>query len=268
MCDIPRQRLQVLPIEPVHLEPFNWILQKTTSVHLEPFNWILQKTTSDSLNVQRLRYFGFGHLSATDDYKVIAKIEKKQQAEIFSSRANTWKTIQVPSDVEPFSEGFLFNEALHWISIKNFPNYSIDVVAFDLAKEEFRKIPLPTTLKNAAALSSFRGCLCVFDYAYNTAGSIYLWVMREYNMADAWTKLFNIKIPIPPENAVHILRPILVTETSTFLRLDMMINAAIESKLVRSVHHQEEKLETYMVSSGGLRIRDMIIFKESLLWLY
>ncbi|XP_062014059.1 F-box/kelch-repeat protein At3g23880-like [Rosa rugosa] len=234
----------------------------------------------DSLNMQSLCYFGFGYLSATGDYKVIVKIEladlRKKEAEIFSWRANTWKTIQVPYGLPFFGEGFLLNEALHWFKFKGL--YTVDIVAFDLAKEEFRRIPLHTTLDRqprgqcnvfapyGVAPSSFRGCLCTFDHA--NVSSIELWVMTEYDVADSWTKLFNIKLINPP-TYVYSLRPILVTETCIFLKSVLFIaGGGTESKLIR-VFHDEEKLETYMVSSGAdVRLRDMITFEESLLWLH
>ncbi|XP_050369189.1 F-box protein CPR1-like [Argentina anserina] len=118
---------------------------------------------------------------------------KEDPSEIFSMRADSWKRIQDP----PFSIVFdsvhpaLLNEALHWISMG-------DIVAFDLAKEEFRVMPCPVVddgRPQPPLVASFRGCLCVLFVPGDTdVGSLDLWIMREYGVAESWTKLFNLKV--------------------------------------------------------------------------
>ncbi|KAJ0960216.1 hypothetical protein J5N97_001959 [Dioscorea zingiberensis] len=38
------------------------------------------------------------------------------------------------------------------------------------------------------------GCLCVFGQADTNAGSMDMWVMREYDAGNSWTKLFKLKV--------------------------------------------------------------------------
>ncbi|XP_062000584.1 F-box protein CPR1-like isoform X3 [Rosa rugosa] len=159
--------------------------------------------------------FGFGYLLATDDYKVIANFkvsddyyvdeveeEKKgKEMHIFSSKANTWKRTEAPLDFDFDFEGTLSNEVLHW------PD-NFGIFAFDLAREEFRRMPLPIPGGEGEFryVRAFGDCLCAFDFAnLDTASSIDLWVMKKYGVADSWTKLFNLKVSDQPEKIPYCL---------------------------------------------------------------
>ncbi|XP_004296215.1 PREDICTED: F-box/kelch-repeat protein At3g23880-like [Fragaria vesca subsp. vesca] len=79
-----------------------------------------------------LLYYGFGYLSASDDYKVFTKFYDDDGLLIFSSKANIWKRTDAPAPLEYYPyQGILSNEALHWLHHRN------GICAFDLAKEEF-----------------------------------------------------------------------------------------------------------------------------------
>ncbi|PRQ33590.1 hypothetical protein RchiOBHm_Chr5g0059301 [Rosa chinensis] len=85
--------------------------------------------------------------------------------------------------------------------------------------------------------------------------------MREYDVAESWTKLFNLKVSNLP-NERYYLRPILVMETGTFLyKWTYTCGRGVDYKLIRS-GHEEEKLETYMFTRDR---PDMIEYEESLL---
>ncbi|XP_062015150.1 F-box protein CPR1-like [Rosa rugosa] len=212
-----------------------------------------------------LRFYGFGYVSATDCYKVIAKRrldprtdEDDGGALIFSSKPNIWKRIESPLFSKMAYKGTLVNEALHWLSYRDRV-----IIAFDLAKEELRTMPLPehNNVENFGYLGAFGSCLCVYDEAYIKSGSVDLWVMRDYGVADSWTKMFRLKVSDRPED-INYLKPILVTETSTFLLKGTFDSGRkLECKLIRS-GHENEQLETYMLSK---QIDNMLAYEESLL---
>ncbi|KAL6126318.1 hypothetical protein ACLB2K_074369 [Fragaria x ananassa] len=123
---------------------------------------------------------------------------------MFSWRANSWKRIEVPLFRDQLElgcscEGTVSNEALHWIQTFDEPSKEEAVLVFDLVKEEFRKIPLPT-LNNYDDFSTIlgvvsEGCLsvaCLYEIGPNWG--IELWVMKEYNVPESWTKLSTIYI--------------------------------------------------------------------------
>ncbi|PRQ30428.1 putative F-box associated interaction domain-containing protein [Rosa chinensis] len=147
-----------------------------------------------------LRYYGAGYLSATDDYKVFAASYDvngpTREMKMFSLRAHVWKTIQHPGHDKASDEGSLLNdEAIHW-SVGN------EILAFDFEQEEFRTVCLPDhhDIQDPFGVSYVgvsEGCLCVCGhrrgvYIYK---SVDFWVMREYDVCDSWTKLFNLSYP-------------------------------------------------------------------------
>ncbi|KAM5584122.1 F-box protein CPR1-like [Rosa sericea] len=232
---------------------------------------------------QCLLYYGFGYLSATDDYKVIANFEvfevsddnydgdevegKEKEMHIFSSKANIWKRTEAPLDsniAAPLHsnieyEGTLSNEALHWLE----PEDNLGVLAFDLAKEEFRRLPLPRILDgDFRELRAFGDCLCAFDCA-NV--DVDLWVMKEYGVADSWTKLFKLKVSDQPEEMVGWW-PVSVKEASTFLQKGTLCRGGgLVFDFIRSVH-TEENPEMHVLSRDT-DFREMIEYQETLLWL-
>ncbi|PRQ33615.1 putative F-box domain, galactose oxidase/kelch, beta-propeller, F-box associated interaction [Rosa chinensis] len=213
-----------------------------------------------------LWFYGFGYVSTIDDYKVIISFDvsgkKIAKAMVFSSRAKSWKTIEVPYH-PVFYLGNLFNEALHWrIYLHG------DIVAFDLAKEQFRTMSLPASLNyhhggvHISSLGSVGGCLCVIIQKNANDSCIDLWVMREYEVADSWTKLYNLKFSDQRE-WIADLRPVLATETSTFLEKWSHSYRGCKCELIR-IGLKEEKIETYMVRKEPFYV---IAYEESLLWL-
>ncbi|XP_062015025.1 F-box protein CPR1-like [Rosa rugosa] len=234
-----------------------------------PSTGFFKKLPHPDADVMSSNITGFGYISATDDYKILMGSSKKfcisarygevQKAKIwiFSSKSNSWKRIQdCQSPVCPkTTEGSLLNEAFHWLETSC-------VVAFDLADDKFRKVPLPVDFAADyfRRLGDFGGCLCVFGLADTTAGSLDLWVMREYDVGNSWTKLFNIKYTNQPER-IYYVNPIFVMETSTFLVINS--DSLTGVKLVRS-YHNEDKIEDIHYNED---IFSMIGYEESLLWL-
>ncbi|XP_024156358.1 F-box protein CPR1-like [Rosa chinensis] len=154
--------------------------------------------------------------------------------------------------------GTLLNEALHWLEM-----FDDVIVAFNLADEEFRTMPLPVVEDDYDGvyfrhLGDFGGCRCVFGKADTNAGSMDLWVMRESDVGNSWTRLFNLKLSNQPEQ-IYYVNPIFVMETSTFLEIHS--NSERRVKLVRSYHNEEKIEQTHMDRLS------MIGYEERLLWL-
>lgn len=95
-------------------------------------------------------FYGFGQVSNTDDYKIVFIKPVPGDfvnVHVFSLGTNSWKVIKAPSSSWTGcndGQGTLSNGAIHWVNYSN----PIDLlhptlVAFDLAAEEFRQVPLP-----------------------------------------------------------------------------------------------------------------------------
>ncbi|KAL6222687.1 hypothetical protein ACLB2K_006078 [Fragaria x ananassa] len=214
-------------------------------------------------------FYGVGYLSATDDYKVLVASydftelqlditeDMSSIVEMFSLRTHTWERIEssVGFDVEPYCQGTLSNDALHWL---NFYDEEHGIVCFDLAAKEFRGMWLPhfdNDGKSIRSLGVCEGCLCVSRYAEGVCDSVDLWVMKEYGVSDSWTTLFCLKVPDPPV-WLEFGRKLLVVECSTF---------AVEGcQLIRIDHKENRKVDQYMLK--GI-LMCMVEYEESLLWI-
>ncbi|XP_004289348.1 PREDICTED: F-box protein CPR30-like [Fragaria vesca subsp. vesca] len=168
-------------------------------------------------------YCGVGYLSATDDYKLFIAyldlVDCKVKVEMFSLTTHIWERLEAAGDSFDIgfivsSQGTLLNEALHWLNKQ--------IVCFDLAVKEFRRIPLPDFGHDGnmfCYLGLYEGCLCVLRYPLGVCYSVDFWVMREYGVSDSWTMLFSSKLSDPPEwgiiNWPYNSRKLMVVESST-----------------------------------------------------
>jgi F-box interacting protein len=224
-------------------------------------------------------YHGCGYLSATDDFKfLVARIEEeedeeededeeemKEEVDIFSWRAQAWKRIQVPKEKSIGRGGTLLNETLHWLC----EGRNNDILfAFDLAKEEFRRVPLPILDEHGKLFNGIRvslvGCLCLYrflnaEYLTENCSFIDLWVMREYNVGDSWTKLCRLKFSNVPKRVLY-LNPLLVMEDSIVVRKRA---GTIHAEGIR-IGYNGEVLATNVVKDGSCYEME---YEESLLWL-
>ncbi|XP_062010538.1 F-box protein CPR1-like [Rosa rugosa] len=153
---------------------------------------------------------GFGHVSDTDDYKVVLRgnLTSWGEVSIFSLRAQTWKSIKSPMNGTLQRKGLLFREALHWLALERYTpapreyfEIPIALFAFDLAKEGFRKMQVPSILNVTHKCQlgvSCEGCLYIMRYnrLFEHQGIYYVvdfWVMREYGNSDSWTRSLSLK---------------------------------------------------------------------------
>ncbi|PRQ60386.1 putative F-box domain-containing protein [Rosa chinensis] len=161
-------------------------------------------------------YYGFGQVSASDDYKlvVIPNLGAFMEVQVFSVRANCWKVVKAPylSPYRPWSEelGTYSNGAIHWVSNREPGIFEPPVYAFDLANEEFREMPLPVLSRNedGVEMTQIRtqvllgGCLCVmFQDVMPQDANKYteFWVMKEYGRPESWVKLFGFNLHDLPD---------------------------------------------------------------------
>ncbi|KAK9949275.1 hypothetical protein M0R45_004808 [Rubus argutus] len=224
---------------------------------------------------------GFGYVSATDDYKVVVLDHFRNSTtpvDMYSSKANSWKRIESephfsPEDYFPQPKGMFLNEALHWLD--RGPGDKPTVIAFDLAKEKFREMPLPLLKQDDEAGVLYSelgvlsgGCLCVACYDdVLFGGFIHVWVMMDYDVRESWTELVKVVDD-------QLRTPFVYWETSILMlseQTEEEENPEWNQELVR-FDHKEDKLDKVAVCSGRYSLEvgyvDMIKYDESLLWLH
>ncbi|PRQ35079.1 putative F-box domain-containing protein [Rosa chinensis] len=189
----------------------------------------MTKSTEEKKNCSFL-YHGFGQVSSTDDYKLVftkPALGDFVEVHVFSLRANVWKVIKSPSSLTGWidGQGAVSNGAIHWVNYPTGGKIEPTMVAFDLAEEEFRQVPLPVFNQNEddTHVTCVRthvllgGCLGVWSadpYGYRT-----FWVMREYDVPESWVKLIQLgRDDLPDEfTSCPSWEPSFVTEGGTVM---------------------------------------------------
>ncbi|XP_021749694.1 F-box protein At3g07870-like [Chenopodium quinoa] len=155
--------------------------------------------------------YGFGYVTMLDDYEIVNVefVEGMQDAEmvvsVYSLRSKEWRHKFVEKrldfDKQPwaFSKfvGELVKETLYWGMIVGKEGaLKKCIFAFDLAKEEFRIMPLPKTnlgdddgvRRWGFGLCSINDCL--FAWGKYDDGHLELWKFKEHGGVESWTKLW------------------------------------------------------------------------------
>ncbi|KAL6200611.1 hypothetical protein ACLB2K_030392 [Fragaria x ananassa] len=222
--------------------------------------------------------YGFGHVMATDEYKLVFFELLDLAVHIFSTRDMSWKVIRAPHSSFPGYGMSIFtprssfpeyngvpllvsNGACHWV--RNWvPEPAI--YAFDLAEEEFSKLSLPLALMPELPNGLYvrqiytqvlrEGCLCV--WTWNCYGYAEFWEMKEYGVPESWVKLFHFSVRDLPDIFVSTIgwTPVLVTEGGTVV-FDLYDKKFYgDRELVRVKCHREDK----PVCSGRCKIEGAI----------
>ncbi|PRQ26918.1 putative F-box domain-containing protein [Rosa chinensis] len=181
-------------------------------------------------------HYGFGCVSATDDYKLLIWFRINSDFEellIFSWKNQIWRAISgAPKWINRItqSQGALSNEKLHWHFDQNNGLYESHeeedcILTFDLENEEFGKLSLPDFDDNDDHLEyanllgvSCEGCLYVLHHMedwFSSMTSASIWYMKEYGVTDSWSKLFDLKISHEPLEPITCLGPIFFMEKSS-----------------------------------------------------
>lgn len=159
-------------------------------------------------------YYGFGQVSASDDYKLVAipQFGRFIEVHVFSvPELTVGKLLKLlscrhtPSGLKSKQWGTHSNGAIHWVSQREPGIFEPPVYAFDLTSEEFREMPLPVLSHNEDSLKMRRirtpvlsgGCLCVLFQDDDECSEF--WAMKEYGVPKSWAKLFRFNVRDLPD---------------------------------------------------------------------
>uniref|UniRef100_A0A2P2PNS7 Uncharacterized protein MANES_S015800 n=1 Tax=Rhizophora mucronata TaxID=61149 RepID=A0A2P2PNS7_RHIMU len=151
----------------------------------------------------RLHVVGFGYDPLHEDYKVVriaqfVGVDRKifeSEVKVFNLRRKSWRRIaDLPYWIpDPGAQGVFANGALHWVVSKNSEsNVANTIVALDLATEEFREVTKPKCVGSNfdIDIGVLGGSLCLL--ANFRKEHVDVWVMKECQVEEPWTKLFSI----------------------------------------------------------------------------
>ncbi|KAG5551860.1 hypothetical protein RHGRI_010084 [Rhododendron griersonianum] len=155
--------------------------------------------------------YGFGAHPGTREYAVIRiqydkeyELKLPPKVEIYAQGTRSWRGIASAAPTYCmarcwWSDAFV-GGAMHWVAYDPcvVDGYRCLIVSFDMATESFSEIILPPTLAQADPSSTsslsihvFGESLAVSCSGQRDGGGYCIWAMKEYGVAESWTKLFS-----------------------------------------------------------------------------
>ncbi|XP_026381801.1 F-box protein CPR1-like [Papaver somniferum] len=210
------------------------ILMRCSKDYLGSRRWLWNPCTKELKGIVNptikhglLDYHGIGYNRDTDDYSTIVvatryierysnryRVYEIELCTLGSKLRNTvfgivsYEIISMDGKAEAI---FVFG-AFHWIG-RRLPSNRLCIVSFDIRRENFIEVvvtPLVSDIlnnvdNNHKALGDLAGCLC-FIRTYG-GFNIDVWVMKDYNVSESWTKLFIARLPVVEKsiNSVKLL---------------------------------------------------------------
>ncbi|XP_028755884.1 F-box/LRR-repeat/kelch-repeat protein At2g27520-like [Neltuma alba] len=140
---------------------------------------------------------GFGHCQIINRYKIVRVYEfghEVNRVEVYSLGTDSWKEVEFENlrGIRLFHETITVNGTMFWHGSENL------IVSFDIAKEEFRLIPMPVIYPQAlTVLTVYENKLAMFSTnatLLRMKKDPILWVMKEGTGASqerrSWTKKY------------------------------------------------------------------------------
>ncbi|XP_022142598.1 F-box protein CPR30 [Momordica charantia] len=169
--------------------------------------------------------YGFGYDSVHDDFKLLKisqfirlnPMDIESVVKVFSLRKFCWIPIQSMTYSLRYSSkmGVFVNGALHWVvSHQNLGMGVADlVVAFVLATDKFKEIPLPefTDTKCEIHVHVLGGYLCLL--ANYERARLEVWVMKEYGVQESWTKLLTVGSQVDFDGSIKSVKLLSYSKT-------------------------------------------------------
>ncbi|XP_004301514.1 PREDICTED: F-box protein CPR30-like [Fragaria vesca subsp. vesca] len=153
----------------------------------------------DSVNVV------FGVVNFADDDRLITTF-----VQVYSLASGSWKSLSdsvIPVDLEGGGTGdFAFvNDTLHKLEARfsedeYYNDEDMVIRTFNLSTEEFGEMMEPEALIQGCSSIARYGDTLAFSDNYNNSlrdrGCCDIWVMRQYGVAESWTKFFKIHVDL------------------------------------------------------------------------
>nr|XP_023910074.1 F-box/kelch-repeat protein At3g23880-like isoform X1 [Quercus suber] len=162
----------------------------------------LPKTNSVSAVIN-----GFGFDARTNDYKVVSIATKPRRlVEVYSLKEGAWRKTSAGDSLSPgtmflcYNGAAFINGAVHFqatIRITKKLKVCPFILSFDFGDEVFRTISLPNSVLREELefdIFGFRGSLSVVCYTHRIRTSCSIWVMKEYDDVNTWSKLCTVDL--------------------------------------------------------------------------
>uniref|UniRef100_A0A5B7BZG2 F-box domain-containing protein n=1 Tax=Davidia involucrata TaxID=16924 RepID=A0A5B7BZG2_DAVIN len=141
---------------------------------------------------------GLGFDCHTNDFKVIRILHLYEPVvEVYTLSKNSWRKIEVIAPWIFTAESPVFlNECLHWRAIYPGEVWREFILTFNIHEEVFGELMLPDYEDGDATVKVYKESLALFVWGNldddEGPDCCYIWMMREYGVAESWVKLFTI----------------------------------------------------------------------------
>ncbi|CAH8364686.1 unnamed protein product [Eruca vesicaria subsp. sativa] len=211
---------------PVDLSIFNPSTRKIHRLPIEPIDFPQHSITREYV------FYGLGHDSASDDYKVVRMVQCKRkdgdggypfEIKVFSLKSNRWKRIHLRSEVQILvtnsyynltyrsGNGVLAGNSFHWILPRS-EGYieSNTIIRFDLASEALGVLSFPEVLyyEDYMDIAVLDGCLCLM--CYGDFSRVDVWILREYG--GKWSKFITVVPTSETVVSLEFVRPMIYSK--------------------------------------------------------
>ncbi|KAL7218696.1 hypothetical protein ACSBR2_011879 [Camellia fascicularis] len=159
---------------------------------------------------------GFGFDPLTNNFKVLRLVYFQErfgyrlpaELDVYMLSIWAWRTIGTVAPsynlMQCVSHVFV-NWACHWIGCKAMTKETrcYLILSFDIGSEVFHEIKLPNCVANVfrliASVAVYEESICLFHYDMDCgylSTNCDIWVMKEYDVVESWTKLFTVDFGI------------------------------------------------------------------------
>ncbi|GFS45615.1 hypothetical protein Acr_00g0097050 [Actinidia rufa] len=154
---------------------------------------------------------GFGFDSVSNDFKVVrivhlASVEVPPEVEVYTMKSGCWKNISDKAlryMVDVHSRQAFVNGAAHWLAstLTGENNFRNLILLFDMSREVFQEMPVPESVYRVdgwmgeTSLVAFRESISLIKlWAYGDDAHCTVWVMKDYGVAESWSKQFSFDL--------------------------------------------------------------------------
>ncbi|XP_057803068.1 F-box/kelch-repeat protein At3g23880-like [Salvia miltiorrhiza] len=135
---------------------------------------------------------GFGWEEESGAYKVFVGVfyeyGDERLGKVYSSKTNSWKTVEHGCLDWHCTSGKFACGRLHWVAVSGGHTY---IESFDLKSEVFETMELPCKLRKGDGIRPWlwviEGCLSVVCDDYGN-GKRRVWIMKEYGVKESWVE--------------------------------------------------------------------------------
>ncbi|KAM7511906.1 hypothetical protein LguiB_010781 [Lonicera macranthoides] len=169
--------------------------------------WVLKNCQNKNDSLSHM-VIGFGFVPKVDDFKVVKIVydldfEVNPDVFVYTLKDDSWRKIEgfAPCFLpKRWTNNVFVKSSVNWLASKSskLGDFYDSIMAFDLGDETFRAMELPDihgdNYDEMCLCSSVCGeSLCLFFcFRQMDCDRWEMWLMKEYGVADSWTKQFNI----------------------------------------------------------------------------